>query len=101
MSTPKPPKRPADFVQRAYQVFQEAVGEQPESEDRVLVVDSGAMPQEPAASPEPTPKNQHAVALSKLGAKKGGEARAASMTREQRIELARKAAMARWKKRLA
>ena len=29
MNTPKRPKRPADFVQKAYQVFQEAIGEAP------------------------------------------------------------------------
>jgi len=43
-------------------------------------------------------KNPHAVALSKLGAKKGGEARAASLSSEQRREIAQKAARARWAK---
>jgi hypothetical protein len=43
-------------------------------------------------------KNPHAVALSKLGAKKGGEARAAALSPEQRREIARKAASARWSK---
>ncbi len=42
-------------------------------------------------------KNPHAVALSKLGAAKGGKARAISMTREERRKSARKAARARWK----
>src|SRR5271166_298879 len=43
-------------------------------------------------------KNPHAVALSKLGAKKGGEARAASLSSEKRREIAQKAARARWAK---
>jgi hypothetical protein len=42
-------------------------------------------------------KNPHAVALSKLGAAKGGKARAAKLTDKRRAEIARKAAAARWK----
>lgn len=41
-------------------------------------------------------KNPAAVELGRLGGKKGGKARAESMTPEQRRELARKAASARW-----
>jgi hypothetical protein len=44
-------------------------------------------------------KNPHAQALSKLGAAKGGIARAASLTPKQRSKIAKKAAKARWKKR--
>jgi hypothetical protein len=43
-------------------------------------------------------KNPAAVALSRLGAKKGGDARAANMTPAQRTESARKAVQARWAK---
>jgi len=43
-------------------------------------------------------KNPHAVALSKLGAKKGGETRAAVLSAEQRREIAQRAARARWAK---
>jgi hypothetical protein len=43
-------------------------------------------------------KNPHAVALSKLGAKKGGETRAANLSPEKRREIARRAARARWAK---
>jgi hypothetical protein len=43
-------------------------------------------------------KNPHAVALSKLGAKKGGKARAAKLSPEQRREIAQRAARARWSK---
>jgi len=42
-------------------------------------------------------KNPAAVALGKLGGPKGGKARAASLSPEQRSEIARKAAAARWK----
>lgn len=52
------------------------------------------------AAPEPTPKgpekNPAAVALGKLGGAKGGKARAAKLTPEERSETARRAAAARW-----
>ncbi len=41
-------------------------------------------------------KNPAAVALGRLGGQKGGEARAAKLTAEQRKEIATKAAKARW-----
>jgi len=44
-----------------------------------------------------THKNPAAVALGRLGGKKGGPARAAKMTKRQRSQSARKAALARWK----
>ena len=44
-------------------------------------------------------KNPHAVALARLGARKGGLARAAKLTAQERREIARKAAEARWKGR--
>jgi hypothetical protein len=44
-------------------------------------------------------KNPAAVALGKLGGKKGGKARAEKMTPEERKESARKAAEARWAKK--
>jgi hypothetical protein len=51
--------------------------------------------------PTPTPppareKNPFAVALGKLGASKGGKARAASLSDKRRKEIARKAAKSRW-----
>lgn len=76
----KPPKRPRDPNELAFQVFKEAIGEAP---------------------PEPEPereKNPAAVALGRLGGQKGGKARAEKMTPEQRAESARKAAEARWKR---
>jgi len=43
-------------------------------------------------------KNPAAVALGRLGGAKGGKARAAKLTAEQRSEIAKKAASIRWKK---
>jgi hypothetical protein len=43
-------------------------------------------------------KNPAAVALSKLGASKGGIARAKSLTAKQRSKIAQKAAKKRWAK---
>jgi hypothetical protein len=44
-------------------------------------------------------KNPAAVELGRRGGLKGGKARAAKMTKEERIESARKAANARWAKK--
>ncbi|HEX9855663.1 MAG TPA: hypothetical protein VGC47_10135 [Acidimicrobiia bacterium] len=43
-------------------------------------------------------KNPHAVELGRLGGKKGGKARAEKLTPEERSEIARRAARARWKR---
>ena len=48
---------------------------------------------------EPPAKNPHAQALSKLGASKGGKARAQSLSARKKSSIAKKAAQARWKKR--
>lgn len=45
-------------------------------------------------------KNPAAVALGRLGGKKGGPARAEALTPEERSAIAKKAAEARWKKDL-
>ena len=75
----KPPKRPRDINQLAYAIVAEATGTAP------------------PAKPE-REKNPAAVALGKLGAAKGGKARAAKLSPEECREVARKAAAARWKK---
>ena len=61
----------------------------------------GAWIVERATSDEPEPdpnegKNPAAVELGRRGGLKGGKARAAKMTAEQRCDAARKAAQARW-----
>lgn len=43
-------------------------------------------------------KNPHAVALGKLGGRKGGKKSLETMTPEQRTARARKAVLARWEK---
>jgi hypothetical protein len=60
----------------------------------------------PDAELTPTPpeeakpeKNPAAVALGRLGGKKGGPARAKKLTAKQRSEIARKAALKRWENR--
>ena len=82
----KQPKRPRDFNQRAASTVARATGEESDSEPEHVEV------------PNPTPEERHnaAVALGRLGGKKGGPARAKKMTAEQRSESARKAAKARW-----
>jgi len=77
-------KRDHDFSVTAFRVVQEATEErQPESEQEETLLEG---------------KNPHAVALGRLGGKKGGKARMQKLTPEQRKEIARKAAQVRWKK---
>ena len=59
-----------------------------------MVVDiaTGNAPPEP-----PDTRNPAAVALGKLGGAKGGKARAAKLSAEKRKEIARKAAVKRWR----
>ena len=75
---------PEDFAQTAFRTFQQAIGEEPKEE----------------APPEPE-KDPNAVALGRKGGLKGGKARAAALTTEQRSEIARKAVEARWAKKRA
>jgi hypothetical protein len=71
-------KRPRDANQLAYQIVQEATGQ--------------AAP----AAEMPDTRNPHALALSKLGASKGGQARAAALSAKRRSQIARKAVKTRW-----
>jgi len=59
---------------------------------------SSKPPPENAAQPAEAPpeKNPAAVALGRLGGLKGGKARAASLSKKDRSEIAKKAAKARW-----
>ena len=52
----------------------------------------------PLPAPEPDTRNPAAVAMSKLGASKGGKARATALSPTKRRQIARKAAQARWKR---
>lgn len=64
-----------------------------------MYTDGMARKKKPAPETEQPAKNPHAQALGKLGGLKGGKARAAKLTPEQRAEIARKAAAARWAKK--
>lgn len=63
------------------------------------IVDQATGQAEPEEVDEPQ-KNPAAVELGRLGGKKGGKARAEKLTPEQRSEIARKAAQARWSRKL-
>jgi len=61
------------------------------------VLDTVVPEAEPPKTAESKPeKNPAAVALGRLGGKKGGKARVAKLTAEQRSAIARKAAKKRW-----
>ncbi len=55
---------------------------------------------EPLAKPmtEKELRSEAARMLSRLGASKGGQARAASLSKKRRAEIAKRAAKARWKR---
>jgi hypothetical protein len=71
------PKRPRDPNQLAKSIIDIATGEKPD--------------RDPDAGKDPA-----AVALGRKGGLKGGAARAASLTPEQRSDTAKRAAKARW-----
>jgi hypothetical protein len=83
-STHKRLKRPRDINQRAASTVALATGQ--------AVQDAS----EPKQAPEPTPEERHVAAVM-LG-RKGGQARAKRLTPEQKLEIAQKAAKARWNK---
>lgn len=59
-------------------------------------VDKGGQPKNRSANP----KNEAAAALGRLGGLKGGHARAASLSAEERSQAAKRAAKARWDAKL-
>ena len=74
---PKRSSKPRDLNQMASAIVESATSNEPEPDS-----DEG--------------KNPAAVALGRLGGAKGGKARATKLTPEQRSEIARRAAKARW-----
>jgi hypothetical protein len=56
-------------------------------------------PTEMKVPAEGATKNPHAAALGRLGGVRGGKARAESLSAKRRKEIARNAALARWRKR--
>jgi hypothetical protein len=75
----KHPNKRLDINLLAKSIMEQATGQKPKEP-----VDEG--------------KNPAAVALGKLGGLKGGKARAAKLTKEQRAAIAKKAAETRWHK---
>jgi len=63
-----------------------------------LIAEQATSDPKPDQQGEPQ-KNPAAVALGRLGGKKGGKARAEKLSPEQRKEIAKKAARARWEKK--
>ena len=68
----------------------------PPADENVATFDAEA--RLPGEQPEQV-KNPAAQTLGRLGGLKGGKARAESLTPEKRAEIAKAAAMARWKKK--
>ena len=62
------------------------------------IVDMAIGEAEPEPAPKGPEKNPAAVALGKLGGAKGGRARAAKLSPEERSAIAKRAAAARWGK---
>jgi hypothetical protein len=58
-----------------------------------------ATDENPTEEESSSSKNPHAVALGRLGGKKGGKARSEKLSPEERSEIAKKAAKARWDKK--
>lgn len=79
---PKRSSRQEDANQAAYRVVREAVS------------DDSTPP-----APSRVKKNPAAVALGRRGGLKGGKARAAKLSKEERSAIAKKAARTRWDKR--
>jgi hypothetical protein len=78
----RPSDQKRDFMQVVREVVEQAIGEQ--------------MDGNPLPVPEPDKRNPHAVALGSIGGKKGGKARAEKLSSHKRVEIAKKAARARW-----
>jgi hypothetical protein len=79
---PKRSGEKRDFFQVAREVVERAIGEQ--------------MDGSPLEIPEDN-RNPHAVALGKIGGRKGGAARAKALSPAKRRAIAKKAAKSRWK----
>ena len=81
---PKRSGEKRDFMQVAREVVERAIGEK--------------MDGSPLDADEDK-RNPHAVALGRMGGKKGGKARASALSPSERKAIAKKAARSRWKAR--
>jgi len=78
------PFRPRDANQLAKRIVDIAIGDVADTDSAMPTSDSN--------------KNPHAVELGRLGGKKGGRARADTLSAERRTEIAKQAARSRWRK---
>lgn len=83
-------KRPRDLNELAAAIVAEATDD---ASEPATTPDTATPPEAPPADDG---KNPAAVALGRLGGKKGGPARMAKLTSEERSALAKKAAAKRW-----
>ncbi len=84
MAKHPPKKTRKDVLEIAREVVEKAIGEKLNGEPLEQPVE------------KPDTRNPHAVAMSKLGASKGGKARAAKLSPKRRKAIAKKAAEKRW-----
>jgi hypothetical protein len=77
-------KKEHDFSVKAFRVVEQATKDSETIEIESIQIEG---------------KNPNAVALGRLGGLKGGKARFAKLTPEERKEIAQKAAKARWSKK--
>jgi len=89
MGKHKKNKTRRDEAEIARSVVEQAIGEKL----------SGEPMNDGQEAPERDTRNPAAVALSKLGASKGGKARAKKLSKKRRSEIAKKAAKTRWNSR--
>ena len=79
----KKPKLRPDVAETAFRTMLEATGEAPKT----------------LPPSERTEKNREAVKRGTLGGRRGGKARAQSLSKAERSKIARKGARTRWKKK--
>lgn len=86
---PKRSSKKRDVNELAASIVGKATGDEPEVEEAT---------DDPLPETTEDGKNVAAVALGRLGGKKGGPARAKKLSAKKRSEIARHAAESRWKK---
>jgi hypothetical protein len=86
---PTRPSKREDALQAAARIVQQTTGQHPP-----------VLPETPRITEEEQRlRSQAASILGKLGGSKGGKMRAASLSKDKRAEIAKKAAQARWRKK--
>ena len=81
-------KKKPDFAETAFRVVAEATGQREKTAPQA----------EPPPPPDPETIRAAAAALSRLGASKGGKARAAALSKAKKRVIAKAGAAARWRR---